>query len=437
MSLSSRSLTHIIFPKLTAVVPSTGDVPQCSMCSSMMSQYCANCNSASYCSKTCLKADLPVHQLLCAVSRPPKGNRAYGNGEMAPPTFYGVLFPAKDKNPCWVTYMGNYLPGHMYSYQTRRNRQNPSHPAIQILGILESPLTIAGNALRSRSRACDKLELYYGTSSPSQQSTVNHSVLSATYQRPAKSWYGPLLAVKVAVPATIETYQRVPPPLPVYLDMDMVDFRDIIDLLCTHPAIDINDMTNAIAIAASTPKLEVSAVRINCPGDQALGRAPFELVTIRADDAACRAPVTAISRLIEFPVRVSRCLPPHTAGYDAESHNLINPAATDLLIGVDPASDWGFVGIEWVDPAGSVFVVREGGEKLDPQHVEALCHWCLYVLRPLFEDSLGMGRNPEDPMEKEKVLVRIVKREWDCFYTGFDRWKGCVDKTWVVGRWPC
>lgn len=223
---------------------------------------------------------------------------------------------------------------------------------------------------------------------------------------------------------------------PQYRDMDMVDFRDIVDLLCTYPATDINDMTSSIAAAVATPKLEVFAVRINCPGDQALGRAPFEQVRLRADDPACRAPVTAISRLIQFPVRVSRCLPPHAAGFNVESHVVVNPAATDLHIGVNPATDWGFVGLEWVDPAGSVFVVRDGGRDLHPEHVEALCYWCLYVLRPLFRESMGMGRDPQNPMDKEKVLGRIEQTEWMCFYRGFDEWKGTVEKTWRTRIWP-
>lgn len=114
-----------------------------------------------------------------------------------------------------------------------------------------------------------------------------------------------------------------------------------------------------------------------------------------------------------------------------------NPAATYLQMGVDPATDWGFVGLDWVDPAGSVVVVRDGGEELNPQHVEALCHWCLFVLRPLFQDSMGMGMDPENPMEKERVLGRLVKTEWECFYRGFDEWKGGLDKEWKKRIWPC
>lgn len=373
-----------------------------------------------------MKADLPVHKLLCGVSPPAIGYSTSYYEQPAYPTFNGLMFAATEGNPKWVLCNGNYqypVSNHYGGYYS-----NPPHPATQHLSHLGSPVTITGNALRSRTRTLDKLELYATKNVPSRECTPNLSVLSVTNQRPARGWYGSILAVKVSLSATTT---------PQYRNMDMVDFRDIVDLLCTHPATDINDMSSLIAAAVATPKFEVSAVRINCRGDQALGRAPFERVQLRADDPACRASVTAISRLIQFPVRVSRCLPPHATGFDAESHQVVNPAATDLHIGVDPATDWGFVGLEWVDPAGSVLVVRDGGKELHPQHVEALCHWCLYVLRPLFQDSMGMGTDPLDPMDKEKVLARIEKREWECFYRGFDEWKGGAGGPWVKRMWPC
>lgn len=374
-----------------------------------------------------MKADLPVHKLLCGVTLPSVGYRPYYNGQPPYPTIQGLMFPADEGNPKWVSYEGDYTQP-MYNHQSHRYYSGPAHPANQQLKQLGSPITITGNALRSRPRTLDKLELYATTNTPSSQCTLNLSVLAVTNQRPAQSWYGPLLAVKLSLPKEDGTVSR-------YQNMDMVDFRDIVDLLRTYPATDIN-MSSSLAAAVSTPKLEVSAIRINCRGDQALGRAPFERVQLRADDPACRAPITAISQLIQFPVRVSRCLPPHATGFDAASHDVVNPAATDLNIGVDPATDWGFVGLEWVDPAGSVFVVRDGGRELQPQHVEALCHWCLYVLRPLFRDSMGMGTDPLDPMAKEKVLARVDKREWECFYRGFDEWKGSVGGIWVKGMWP-
>lgn len=439
MSLPSQYLTPIrTFSILTITASSINDSPQCTMCRSATSEYCSVCKSTSYCSKACQDADLPVHKLLCGVARSPLSPSGvyYVYSQPAHPIFHGVLFPASETNPCWVAYRGNYAAGEGRDRNGGNYCANPPHPAVQLLHHFRAPLAMTSNVLRSRSRPSNTLELYFTTTGPGPGYSVNRSVLTATNRRSAQIWYGPLLAVKVATPVAtyidgvLVPHQRI---VPQYLDMDMIDFRDIVDLLYTYTALDINDMTNTTGVAVSTPKHEVSGVRINCPGDQALGRPRFEVVLIRATDAACRAPVSPISRLVQFPVRVSRCLPSHTAG---PSHDLVNPAATDLMMGVDPAREWGFAGAEWVDPAGSVVVVREGGEPLHPQIVEALCHWCVSVLRPLFQDSLGMGREPENPMPKETVLARIVKREWECFYTGFDEWKGSVQNTWVKEIWP-
>lgn len=391
------------------------------MCSSPRSRQCPTCQSTSYCSKTCEKADQPAHKLLCR--SPPAPD--YYQQQQPYASRQALLFPVKEQAPRWAAYNAKHPPGFQYSYQNQYYAgRTPEHPATQLIFSEGQDLTITGNALRARSRTHNQIEVYYTQKTPGEGSGLNLSVLGATQHRAAHSWFGPLLAVKVALPATTP---------PQYLDMDMIDFRDVIDLLCTYPWFDINDMTDP----AAASNLEVSAVRINSRSDQARGRAPFEFLRIRGDDPACRAPVTAISRRIEFPLRVSRCTPPYAAGYDPAAHYVDNPAATYLQLGVDPESDWGFVGREWVDPAGSVIVVREDAGELHPQHVEALAYWCAYVLRPMFLDSLGMGAEPEEPMEKETVLGRVTRREWLRFYRGFDESKGDEKMGWKTGISPC
>lgn len=366
---------------------------------------------------------MPAHKILCPIPTMPA---SYGN-QTGYTTEYAVLFPEAEQVPRWVTF-------------SARNPQygRPTHPAEHFIGNVGPHITITGNILRARSWMGSPIEVYYRAKSPGDGLSLNISVLSSTNKRAAKSWFGPLLAVK-AFPALATPLEKldknglIPLRRRHYISMTLVDFRDVIDLLCTYPSFDINDMTLDVA----APRLEVSAVRINSSSDHALGRPRFELLQIRADDPACRAPVTGISQLIQFPVRVSRCVPPYAAGYDPAAHYVDNLAATYLQLGVDPETNWGFVGREWVDPAGSVLVVRENAEELLPQHVEALAHWCAYVLRPLFLDSMGMGAEPESPMSKELVLSRVNKREWGCFYRGFDEWKGAVDKGWKKGIWPC
>lgn len=81
-------------------------------------------------------------------------------------------------------------------------------------------------------------------------------------------------------------------------------------------------------------------------------------------------------------------------------------------------------------------MVREGGEGLDPQHVEALCHWCLFTLKPLFDDSLGRGRYPTAPLGKQEVLARVARRDFENFYVGFDALRRIVDPGWKKDIWP-
>lgn len=355
-------------------------------------------------------------------------------------SYKGILFPENDPAPESVTFgWRSYNTENRddkvdYYHCDDHDEYDPYHPARHLLGF-DNPagtIIITGNALRSRILTGYKIEVYYNDKPPTDGSGLNRSILAATNGRRMQNWHGPLLAVKVLTPP--------PKPyswsssLPHYLSMDLLDLRDVVDLLSTFPAADINDMTTAGSTAS--PKAEVPAIRINSLGDQALGRPKFEALQIRADNPACLAPVTGISRLIGLPIRVLRVPPPFPPEYDDPGHDMSNLAATYLHIGVDPTRSWGFVGLDWVDQPGSVIVVHEGGEALKSQHLEALCHWCLFVLRPLFEDSLGMGRHLGDPIEKVEVPARVTRREYVDFYVGFDEWKGGVDPGWKKGQRP-
>lgn len=390
------------------------DVP-CRMCSSKASKYCGTCKAMSYCSKSCEKADRPVHKLLCTPN--PHPELWVDGGERA---CYGILFPENEHAPRFVGFNGRD-PGSRFQYMGSYY----NHPFQQILDIQsEQTLTITGNSLRSRTRWNDKIELHYNDFSPADRSRNNLSIRTVTGGRTAQPWRGPLLAVKLPVVAPGKGF--------LYLNMDMIDFRDVVDLLSTFPTMNINEK----AIVPALANAEVSAVRINCPGNRALGRAKFEAVRIRADDVTWGAPVTSISQLIGFPLRVVRCAPPHDPAFDDPNHDISNPAAVYLNLGIAPEADWGFVGADWIDPPGSVMVLSGKGVDLSPQHVEALCHWCQFVLKPLFDDSLLIGLHPDNPMKKSEVLARITRREFENFYVGYDEWRGSVDSNWKKSQWP-
>lgn len=383
------------------------------MCSSPTSQKCSTCEDITYCSKTCEKADWHVHQLICKKPVPVRYD-PYGR---CPNNYTAVIFPENEQALRYIEFSGrDRYSGYGDDYY---------HPARQLLGSKFPPtFTITSNVLRTRSRSGDQIELYY-LAKTSTDIELNRSIAYATGGRVVQLWRGPVIAVKLATPVSSP---------PQYLNMNALDLRDVVDQLCAFPVVNISDMTNPWT--APAPKVEVTAVRINCPGDQSLGRPKFELLNIRGDHAACSAPITAISQLVQFPLRVIRCSASYDSQFDVGPHTLNNPDATFLNIGVNPASSWGFVGLDWIDPAGTVIVVRADGAPLSPQHLEAMCHWCLFVLKPLFDDSRSMGLHPEVPMSKDLVLARIGKSEFERFYVGFDEWKGSVDDCWKKAQWP-
>lgn len=55
--------------------------------------------------------------------------------------------------------------------------------------------------------------------------------------------------------------------------------------------------------------------------------------------------------------------------------------------------------------------------------MEALCYLCMYVMQPLFEDSMGTGMDPANPIPKGDVLRRLTPWEFQLFYLGFNNWK--------------
>lgn len=395
---------------------------QCSMCSSPTSQYCPSCKGISYCSKTCEKADLRLHKLICGQGVPVPANNYPGN--RSNPSYHAVLFPADGEAPRFQRFDGmKHYNKKSYDYSTHQSVDHSLYTAQQFLGCKSGcTLSITGNVLRLRSRSTTKIELYYNDKSPTNKAGLNRSIVATTNGHTAKHWYGSLLALKIDTSSNM------------YLDMNMTDIRDVVDLLCTYPATNISDMTNIPA--AVSPKVEVSVVRINCPGDHALGRPKFETIKIRANHVAYDAPVTSISQLMDFPLRVIRCSAPYASEYEKREHNVDNTAATYLNMGVDPEVSWGFVGLDWVDPAGSVIVVRGKGQNLSPQHVEAMCHWCEFVLRPLFDNSRSMGLHPETPIAKSAVLARITRSEFEDFYVGYDAWKGRIDPSWKKSQGP-
>ena len=52
--------------------------------------------------------------------------------------------------------------------------------------------------------------------------------------------------------------------------------------------------------------------------------------------------------------------------------------------------------------------MRQDKKPLSPLHVEELCKYCRYEIRPLLAHSMGEYA-PEEPMSKEAVLAMICR----------------------------
>lgn len=244
-------------------------------------------------------------------------------------------------------------------------------------------------------------------------SIINRSVVEVTKGLMGHSWCGPILALKQQDLSLNSGYD----------DMDTVDFRDVIDYFCAYGDKNLMSLADMSLGGKSARAVEeVSGVRISCRGDQICGRDKFEAVKVPRDHPIFNAPVTSISKLIGMPIHVRRC--PPDKKLQNTKYDRTNQAATFLHLNADPADEgWGWAPMDWQEPAGSVIVIRKDGKALQLCHIEALCHFCQYVLQPIFEDSLGSGMHPEKPISKAEVLSRMTPRGFENFYIGYDNYK--------------
>ncbi|KAI5847021.1 hypothetical protein DFP73DRAFT_543806 [Morchella snyderi] len=388
------------------------------MCDSKTSQRCKSCSCSAYCSKDCQKADWPVHKILCAefqkFSTPPEGG-TFGRG---------ILFPDDSKAPRFVWVPTKWTVGVDDGIGFEK-------PEFEKFGVSTRSSLITGNNLRSRNLQ-NKLHVHYRDTFLIDESKLNQSIVVVTGGTAGHKWGGPLLAMKL--PGLSIDPRR-------YRDIDTVDFRDVVDFICSYPDHNLSDMSLVKKPTANVrPHRQYTGVRINCRSDQDIGGRPkFEPIKLPIDHPVFQAPVSSISKCIELPIRIVRCTPGETSrkSTSREGYNATNQAATFLhLVADSNSSQWGWAPMEWQCPAGSVIVVHGDAKPILPQHIEALCHFCQYVLQPLFEDSLGGGMHPESPMKKSEVLQVITRRRFEIFYIGYENWKRDNDPNYTVCTFP-
>lgn len=374
----------------------------CTMCNTTNVHFCNRCKSTRYCSKACQQTDWPTHKLLCAtfssfdpLSRPSNEN------------FRAILFPVDDKKPkvIWLhckwcsdedDYGGRYQSPQVKSFLGPD--AFPKHAPIQYNPVLKRRLS-------------DTIYICHRDTFLVDGSKANNSITGITAITPGQKhdWRGPIIAYGKVGLGTDQTTCR---------DLDMSEFRHITDYFLSYNS-------NPTAAPQQSIGIKIKGVKINCIGDQTMLNKPhFEAVEVSSTDLIFSEHDTSdIAKCIDLPIFTRRC-PPNPGWANNPDNKLFenqspsnNQDATFLHLCCDPKANfdlhtgkmgWGWASMQWQNSVGSTIVVRQDKKPLSPLHVEALCKYCRYEIRPLLAHSIGEYA-PEEPMEKDAVLAMICR----------------------------
>lgn len=378
---------------------SPGTPNSCVVCNKSNTRLCNRCKSARYCSTTCQSADFPTHKLLCAVystfdtsSRPTDEH------------FQAILFPPGDNKPKVVWLKCKWYDDDSGRYQLP---QTGSFLGPDACG---SHTPILYNPVLKR-KLSDTICVCYRDTFLIDGSTTNNSIASITATKSGQyhDWRGPIIAYGMIGLGVNQTDCR---------DIDMNDFRHITDYFLWYNS----EHTPA---TQPSPGAKVEGVKINCLGDRKMFSKPyFEAVEVSSTDPIFSGYDTSeIAKRVGLPIFTRRCLP--NSWWANDQNNQIfgsqspfnNQDATFLHLCCDPKAEfdlhtgilgWGWASKQWQNNVGSTVVVRQDKKPLSPLHVEALCKYCRYEIRPLLAHSIG-EYSPEKPMSKDAVLAMICR----------------------------
>lgn len=375
----------------------------CILCNKTDAHFCKRCKSTCYCSKACQQTDWPTHKLLCGtfssfdpLSRPSKE------------TFRAILFSVDDKKPKFIWLHCKWISdedddGVRYQSPEVRSFLGPDDPFPRHGSIQYNPVL--------ERRLSDTIYICYRDTFLVDGSKANESTAAITTTTPGQKhdWRGPIIAygkVGLGIDPTI------------CRDLDMNDFRHVADYFLSY---------NVNPTPAPQPSfgIKIKGVKINCLGDQKIFSKPhFEAVEVSSTDLIFSEHDTSdIAKCIDLPIFTRRCPPnPEWANYPdsklfENQSPFDNQDATFLHLCCDPKADfhpqsgemgWGWASMQWQNSVGSTIVVRQDKKPLLPLHVEALCKYCRYEIRPLFGHSQGEYA-PEEPMKKDAVLAMICR----------------------------
>lgn len=358
----------------------TSTSPQCTMCGKPAPNLCKQCHSSPYCSRACQRADWPVHTLLC---------RSFSNFKTPPlaTSKRGIFFPVDATVPQLVWVKCEWLVDEDDDIRFQ------SHNKTEFLGDgMTDRVMVQLNKTRTRTRK-DLLTLYVREAGSVDGSLLNRCVIAVAGERYVNfAWLGPLLVVR-SRGLTLGDSELV--------DVDMVDFRDAVDLLCSYPNVNIH-------LTEPEATWEVQGVRINCIGEINLYHRPlFEAVRMPGDHGVFSRPVVGTSRFVGLPVRMLNCSPQkYTKGYDPT-----NNEAVALLLNCAPKSAI----------MGSVVIVREDRQPLATQHVEVLCRY----IEPLFTECKA------GTIMQGKLREWLTKPKFAQYWKEYAALKQAGDESWI------
>lgn len=374
----------------------------CTVCNKSNAHFCKRCKSARYCSTACQRDDWPTHKLLCAI---------FSNFDASSrPTdqhFRAIFFPVDDLKPRVVWLQGKW-------FNDEDNDENSRYQLADVgpfLGPDTSPrrLSIQYNPALKRGLS-DTIYVCHGGTFLIDGSKANQSIALITATKPGQYhvWRGPIIAYGRAGIGIDQTACK---------DLDMTDFRHVADYFLSY-------CYTPTPATQQTTSTNVLGVRVNCIGDREMFQKPhFEAVEVPFTDSIFSKHDTSdIAERIGLPIFTQRCsLDSRWArSQNNETFSGIpfnNPDATFLHLCCDPKSDfesftgvlgWGWASSQWQNNVGSALVVRQDKKPLSPLHVEALCKYCQYEIRPLLGHSIGEC-GPEEPMSKDAVLAMISR----------------------------
>ncbi|KAI1828279.1 hypothetical protein F4861DRAFT_174509 [Xylaria intraflava] len=381
-----------------------GTTKSCIICNKPRAFRCARCKNASYCSSLCQQGDYPIHKLLChtfsvfsVTARPSQDH------------FRAILFPTNHAQPklIWL--------------HCKDEPETSGEPRFQVpdtmafLGEYRSGGPIQYNEVLAKQLS----NIVYITCRDGfliDGSGPNKSIAAIAATTPGHhfrhDWRGPIIA-----------YGRVGPDLnsPRCRDIDLNDFRHVADYFVSYGS----DLASSTPLFPPGNHEKIKGVVINCLGDQKMFNKPhFEEIELPETDTIFKQYCTSdIAYRIGLPVLTKRCFP-HPNWANVKDPELFghkspfdNQDATFLHLCCDPKAKpdlsrgtfgWGRTDLQWHNRVGSIIVVRQDGKPILPSHVEALCKYCRYDIRPYLAHSLGFYA-PDEPMSKELVLSMICR----------------------------